>query len=142
MRSARHLLIVLCSLVAVGCLVLCISLPRGWPIVGFEAALGLSGMSFLAGGTVSTYLAALRPARENDVMAHPAVNLDELSPEEQFQLQEDIWDRLSEHPSGVPLSDRHRAELDRRLDALAENVRAGRLVGRSWSEVRGRLQAQ
>ena len=51
-------------------------------------------------------------------MANRAVNLDDLTPEEQLQLLEDIWDRLSQHPANVPLSDAQRAELDRRLDAL------------------------
>jgi len=75
-------------------------------------------------------------------MAHPAINLDELSPEEQLQLLEEIWDRLSQHPADVPLSDAQRAELDRRLDALEEDVKAGRPLGRPWSEVRERLQSR
>lgn len=75
-------------------------------------------------------------------MAQHAVNLDDLTPEEQLQLLEDIWDRLSGHPSGVPLSEGHRAELDRRLDVLEDDIRAGRPVGRPWSELRSRLQAR
>lgn len=75
-------------------------------------------------------------------MANPVVNLDDFTPEEQLQLLEDIWDRLSEHPSGVPLSDGHRAELDHRLDLLEANIRADRPIGRPWAEVRGRLQAR
>jgi putative addiction module component (TIGR02574 family) len=75
-------------------------------------------------------------------MAHPAINLDDLSPEEQLQLLEEIWDRLSEHPADLPLSDAQRAELDRRLDALEEDIRAGRPLGRPWSEVRERLRSR
>jgi putative addiction module component (TIGR02574 family) len=75
-------------------------------------------------------------------MAHPAINLDELSPEEQLQLLEDIWDRLSRHPADVPLSDAQRAELDRRLDALEEDVKAGRPLGSPWSEVRERIRSR
>ena len=75
-------------------------------------------------------------------MARPAINLDDLSPEEQLQLLEDIWDRLSQHPADVPLSDAQRAELDRRLDALEEDIKAGRPLGRPWSEVRERLQSR
>ncbi len=75
-------------------------------------------------------------------MAHPAINLDDLSPEEQLQLLEEIWDRLSQHPADVPLSDAQRAELDRRLDALEEDIKAGRPLGRPWSEVRDRLQSR
>ncbi len=66
-------------------------------------------------------------------MAHPAINLDDLSPEEQLQLLEEIWDRLSQHPADVPLSDAQRAELDRRLDAMQEDIKAGRPLGRPWS---------
>jgi putative addiction module component (TIGR02574 family) len=61
-------------------------------------------------------------------MGHPAVNLDDLTPEEQLQLLEDLWDCLSERPANVPLSDEQRAELDRCLDALEEDIRAGRQV--------------
>jgi putative addiction module component (TIGR02574 family) len=75
-------------------------------------------------------------------MAHPAINLDDLSPEEQLQLLEEIWDRLSQHPADVPLSGEQRAELDRRLDALEEDIKAGRPLGRPWSEVRERLESQ
>ena len=73
-------------------------------------------------------------------MTRPAVNLDDLSPEEQMDLLEEIWDRLSQHPVGIPLSDAQRAELDRRLDALEDDIRAGRPLGRPWSEVRERLK--
>jgi putative addiction module component (TIGR02574 family) len=74
-------------------------------------------------------------------MGLPAVNLDDLSPEEQLQLLEDIWDRLSQTPANVPLSPEQREELDRRLDAFDEDVRAGRPLGRPWSEIRERLRS-
>lgn len=74
------------------------------------------------------------------VMGHPAVNLDDLTPEEQLQLLEDLWDRLSERPANLPLSDEQRVELDRRLDALEDDIRAGRPLGRPWTEVRDRLR--
>jgi len=73
-------------------------------------------------------------------MTRPAVNLDDLSPEEQMDLLEEIWDRLSQHPAGIPLSDAQRAELDRRLDAVEDDIRAGRPLGRPSSEVRERLK--
>jgi putative addiction module component (TIGR02574 family) len=72
-------------------------------------------------------------------MAHPAINLDDLTPDEQLQLLEQIWDRLSQDPANLPLSDAQRAELDRRLDLLEDDIRAGRPLGRPWSEVRERL---
>jgi putative addiction module component (TIGR02574 family) len=73
-------------------------------------------------------------------MGLPAVNLDDLSPGEQLQLLGDIWDRLSQRPANVPLSPEQREELDRRLDALEEDVRACRPLGCPWSEVRERLR--
>ena len=73
-------------------------------------------------------------------MSHATINLDDLSPDEQLQLLEEIWDRLSEHPADLPLSDGQRADLDRRLDALEEDIKAGRPLGRPWSEVRERLR--
>ncbi len=72
-------------------------------------------------------------------MAHAAINLDALSSEEQLELLDELWERLSRHPADVPLTDAQRAELDRRLDALEEDIRAGRSLGRPWSEVRERL---
>jgi len=73
-------------------------------------------------------------------MSGRAINLDDLTPEEQLDLLGEIWDRLSQHPAGIPLSDAERGELDRRLDALENGVRAGRPLGRPWSEVRERLK--
>jgi putative addiction module component (TIGR02574 family) len=75
-------------------------------------------------------------------MTRPALNLDDLSPKEQLDLLEEIWDRLTQHPAGVPLSDAQRSELDRRLDVLEDAVRAGRPLGRPWSEVRERLKSR
>ena len=75
-------------------------------------------------------------------MGHPAVNLDDLSPEEQLELIGELWDRLSQQPASVPLTPEQREELDRRLDELEENVRAGRPLGRPWSEVREQLRAK
>ena len=75
-------------------------------------------------------------------MAHPAIDLDALTPEEQLQLIEDLWERLSQHPANIPLSDIQRTELDRRLDVLEDDIKGGRLLGRPWSEVRERMQSQ
>ena len=75
-------------------------------------------------------------------MAQAAVNLDALSPEEQLQLLEDLWDRLSLNPIGVPLSPEQQVELDRRIDALEDDIRQGRPLGQPWSEVRERIQSR
>jgi len=75
-------------------------------------------------------------------MGHPAVNLDDLPPEEQLELLGELWDRLSQRPANVPLTSEQREELDRRLDELEENIRAGRPLGRPWSEVREQLRSE
>ena len=75
-------------------------------------------------------------------MGHLAVNLDDLSPEEQLELIGELWDRLSQRPASVPLTAEQREELDRRLDELEENIRAGRPLGRPWSEVREQLRSK
>jgi putative addiction module component (TIGR02574 family) len=58
-----------------------------------------------------------------------------LSPAEQIRLVEEIWDRIAAEPAQVPVPPAHRAELDRRIDALAARPEAGR----PWSEVRDEL---
>lgn len=58
-----------------------------------------------------------------------------LSPAERILLVEEIWDRIAAEPDSVPLSSAHRAELDRRLDALEQNPDPGR----PWAEVRDEL---
>ena len=58
-----------------------------------------------------------------------------LSPAERILLVEEIWDRIAAEPDLVPLSPAHRAELDRRLDALEKNPEPGR----PWAEVRDEL---
>jgi putative addiction module component (TIGR02574 family) len=58
-----------------------------------------------------------------------------LSNAERILLVEEIWDRIASEPEQVPVSPAHRAELDRRLDALAEQPDAGR----PWTEVRDEL---
>jgi len=55
-----------------------------------------------------------------------------LSPAERILLVEEIWDRIAAEPDSVPLSPAHRAELNRRLDALEKNPDPGR----PWTEVR------
>lgn len=81
-------------------------------------------------------------AAQNAAMGGAAINLDDLSPEEQLQLLEEIWDRLSQNPAALPLSPEQSEELDRRLDAFEEDVRSGRPLGSPWSEVRERLRSR
>lgn len=62
-------------------------------------------------------------------MSKPAVDIDQLSPEERLDLIERLWDSL--HDGDVPLTDAQRHELDHRLDALD---REGP-IGIPWEQV-------
>jgi putative addiction module component (TIGR02574 family) len=59
-----------------------------------------------------------------------------LSIPERIELVEAIWDTVAADPHAVPLSEDHRAELDRRLADLEANPEAGS----PWEEVRARLE--
>ena len=49
----------------------------------------------------------------------------ELSVSERIQLVEDIWDSIAAVPEALPLTDAQRRELDRRLEAYAQNPDEG-----------------
>jgi len=66
------------------------------------------------------------------------IDITTLSREEQLQLLEDLWDRLSLTPEEISLTDGQREELDRRLDELD---REGP-VGIPADEVLSRLNAR
>lgn len=51
-----------------------------------------------------------------------------------MKLLEEIWDRLAVTPEEVPVSDWHKAELDRRLDNPAPGP------GETWDAVRAKLR--
>ena len=61
-----------------------------------------------------------------------------LSREEQLELLEQLWERLSSTPEAIPITDSQREELDRRLDELD---REGP-VGIAAEEVLGRLHSR
>ena len=73
-------------------------------------------------------------------MAQTAVDLDALTASEQLELLERIWERLSRDPANLPLIPEQARELDDRDDALEADIRAGRLLGEPWSEVRKRFK--
>jgi putative addiction module component (TIGR02574 family) len=54
---------------------------------------------------------------------------------ERLKLIEDLWDSIETDADALALPDWHRAEVDRRLDALD----AGTSVGAPWEEVRRRI---
>jgi putative addiction module component (TIGR02574 family) len=61
-----------------------------------------------------------------------------LSVEERIELAEAIWDTVAEDATAaeMPVSEEHRAELDRRLADLEADPDAGS----AWPEVRSRLE--
>ena len=69
-----------------------------------------------------------------DAMGEP-FQIEALSAAERLELLERLWDSLSDTPARVPLTEPQRAELDRRLDALDEDVEQGRVLGVPWDEV-------
>jgi putative addiction module component (TIGR02574 family) len=84
-------------------------------------------------------LASGRARRENGTMAQGSVDLDSLSPAEQLDLLEQLWDRLSENPANLQLTAEQAQVLDQRDADLDRDVQAGRSLGQPWSEVRKRL---
>ena len=71
-------------------------------------------------------------------MSKPALNIDDLTPEERLRLIEKLWDSLTEKPETVPLTDAQREELDRRLDDLE---RSGP-EGIPWDEVLQQIRSR
>ncbi len=65
-------------------------------------------------------------------------SINELSVAERILLVQRIWDSIAEEEDAVPLTDAQRAELDRRLDAYANNP-GGSM---SWEEVVAELRSR
>ena len=55
---------------------------------------------------------------------------------ERIQLAEDIWDSVAAFPEAIPLTDAQKEELDRRLQAYAQNPNEGI----SWDELKDKLR--
>ena len=74
-------------------------------------------------------------------MAHPDIDLDALSPEEQLELLDRLWDRLGRNPDLFPLTDEQRRELDARSDELDRDLAVGKPGGIPWDEVLRRIKS-
>jgi putative addiction module component (TIGR02574 family) len=59
----------------------------------------------------------------------------QLSVAERIQLAEDIWDSIAVFPDALEITTEQQQELDRRLQALAQNPKEGI----SWSELKANL---
>ena len=55
---------------------------------------------------------------------------------ERIQLAEDIWDSVAAFPEAIPLTEAQKEELDRRLQAYAQNPSEGV----SWDELKDKLR--
>lgn len=51
-------------------------------------------------------------------MAHPAIDIDSMAPEDCLELISELWDSLRRTPDSIPVPDAHRDELDARLHAI------------------------
>lgn len=60
----------------------------------------------------------------------------QLSIAERIQLAEDIWDSIAAFPEALPLTDKQREELDRRLQAYSQNPSEGI----SWDDLKERVR--
>jgi putative addiction module component (TIGR02574 family) len=75
-------------------------------------------------------------------MAQPAIRIDAMSRDERLDLLERLWDSLSDAPSAVPVTETHRRELDRHLDALDDDARLGADLGIPSDEVQRQVRAR
>lgn len=91
---------------------------------------------------LETSFAAPCLVRENGAMAGSAIDLDGLSREEQLDLLERLWDRLSRRPEDVGVTDAQRRELDHRLAELDRDVAEGRDLGVPWDEVLRQIRSR
>ncbi len=60
----------------------------------------------------------------------------QLSIAERIQLAEDIWDSIAAFPDAVPLTNEQKQELDRRLQAYAQNPDEGI----SWDALKEKMR--
>ena len=64
------------------------------------------------------------------------IDIAELSVAERIQLVEDLWDSLAVNPDDLPVTQAHRDELDRRLQAHRDSPGEGA----SWAQVKAGIK--
>jgi len=74
-------------------------------------------------------------------MAHAEIDLDALSPEEQLELLDRLWDRVGRSPDLFPLTEPQLREIDARSDELERDLAEGRPGGIPWDEVLSRIRS-
>jgi putative addiction module component (TIGR02574 family) len=74
-------------------------------------------------------------------MAHPEIDLDALSADEQLELLDRLWERLGRNPDAHPLTEEQRRELDARSDELDRDLASGKPGGIPWDEILERIKS-
>jgi putative addiction module component (TIGR02574 family) len=59
-----------------------------------------------------------------------------LSIPDRILLVEEIWDTIAEENQAFELTDAQKQELDRRLESAGNKAEQGRIVGRTWDEIK------
>ncbi len=96
------------------------------------------GFSAMAEPSSQAPDATFKPCTRSQVMTDPRLNIDRLTPEEQLQLIEDLWESLEASGAPLPLSAEQRSELDSRLDEFERDGPRGI----PWDEVVGRIRGE
>lgn len=71
-------------------------------------------------------------------MAHAAIDVSQLTQEEQLRLLDQLWEELGRDPHMFPLTEAQRRDLNRRLDELEEEGP----VGLTWAEALAQIRAK
>ena len=66
----------------------------------------------------------------------PPAHAQKLSIPDRILLVEEIWDTIAEENQAFELTDAQKRELDRRLESAGKNAEQGRVVGRTWDEIK------
>ena len=66
----------------------------------------------------------------------PTLDFSHLSPQERLDLIEDLWDSLN--PAAVPVTPAQKAEIDRRLATLDQDIASGRDAAEVLADLRRR----
>jgi putative addiction module component (TIGR02574 family) len=73
-------------------------------------------------------------------MAKPTVRADDPNRDDHSMLLEQLEDSFDGTIRDTPMTDVQRRELDRRLDALDEDLARGAKLGISWEKLQARLR--
>jgi putative addiction module component (TIGR02574 family) len=71
-------------------------------------------------------------------MGRNAIQIDQLSRDEQLELLDQLWEALGEDPEALPLTEAQKQDLDQRLDELEREGPAGV----SWEEAVAQIRSR